>query len=338
MNADVLDASQGRAAACDVLCIGESMAMVTPLAAAPLETAEVFGVHSGGAESNVAVYLAALGHRAAWASRLGADPLGRRVRRSITDMGVDTGLVEHVAGGRTGVYFKDPGPGGTVVHYYRDGSAAASMDRTFVARLPGTARHIHLSGVTPALSEACRDMVEQLLGPRVLGSASISLDVNYRVGLWDPATAAPVLLALAQRADIVFTGRDEAELLWGTATPADIRTLLGDVPTVVVKDAEHAATEFSVGSSWSVPALAVEVRDAVGAGDAFAAGWLAARLRGLGPVSRLRLGHLVAAGTLQSTSDFMPPPSAAEIDGWLALDDAGWRALRPTSATADQDR
>ena len=61
-----------------VLCIGESMALVTPVLAEPLRSAERFAIRTGGAESTVALYLADAGHRASWVSRLGDDPLDRR--------------------------------------------------------------------------------------------------------------------------------------------------------------------------------------------------------------------------------------------------------------------
>lgn len=336
MDIDVREACGHSADALDVLCVGESMAMVAPTTPTALESADAFELHCGGAESNVAVYLAALGHRAAWASRLGQDPLGRRVRQSIAGMRVETDMVEHVPGARTGVYFKDPRPDGTSVHYYRDGSAAAGMDRSFVARLPRTSRYVHLSGVTPALSTTCREMVEEIVVHRALGEAVVSFDVNYRAGLWSVDAAAPVLLALARRADVVLTGRDEAERLWGTASTAEIRELLQGVPTVVIKDAARDATELSGGWAWTVPALAVEVREAVGAGDAFAAGWLAGLLRGYGPVTRLRLGHVAAAAALRSTSDFGALPPASRIEEMLALDEPGWRDAR-MAARSDEE-
>ncbi|WP_425315502.1 sugar kinase [Streptomyces viridochromogenes] len=77
-----------------------------------------------------------------------------------------------------------------------------------------------------------------------------------------------------------------------------------------------------------VPAPAVDVVAATGAGDAFAAGFLSAALRGLPIRDRLRHGHLWAAATLTAPGDLAAPPSRDTADRLVALDDAGWEKLR----------
>lgn len=318
-----------------VTCVGETMVMVTPAEVGRLEEAELFQLRPGGAESNVAVGLAALGHEASWASRLGDDPLGRRVLASLRSAGVDVSLVETDPGAPTGVYFKDPGAGGTTVHYYRRGSAASRLDVSWVRRLQARPSAIvHLTGITPALSDSCARFVEEVVLGRALGDRTVSLDVNYRPGLWSAADAAPVLARLAAAADIVFVGRDEAELLWGTRTARDVRGLLPGPSWLVVKDGPAAATAFYYYSSSSsphgsvaVPAPRVRVVEPVGAGDAFAAGFLAGHLRGLDPVRRVRLGHLVAAASLGSTSDSGPLPAPGDIERLLDLGEHDWADL-----------
>ncbi|QWB25777.1 PfkB family carbohydrate kinase [Streptomyces koelreuteriae] len=112
-----------------------------------------------------------------------------------------------------------------------------------------------------------------------------------------------MLRDLARAADLVFVGRDEAEALWGTAHPDDIASLLAPAPLVVVKDAEHGATSYAAGEVTFAPALTVEVVEPVGAGDAFAAGYLSGVLADLDEASRLRLGHRTAATALRSRDD-----------------------------------
>lgn len=282
--------------------------MVAPLDGSRLAEARGFRMDAGGAESNVAVHVAALGHPAAWFSRLGTDPLGDRILRQLAALGVDVSRVERDPAHPTGLYVKDPGHG---VRYYRAGSAAAQLDAPDAAAvaLDGV-RVLHVSGITAAISATASAFLDALIARAHAARVVVSFDVNHRAALWPREIAAPRLLALAARADLVFVGRDEAEVLWGTATAADIRDLLGDPAELVVKDGAVGATLFDAGGAHFAPALPVEVLEAVGAGDAFAGGYLAARLDGADAESRLRAGHERAALVLQTTSDTIEEHSA----------------------------
>src|SRR5699024_5895259 len=201
----------------DVLGVGESMVLLTPGGGETLEAAKVCSVSFAGAESTVALYLADEGHPVGWVGRVGQDPFGRRILSGLRKNRVDTSLVETDQRNPTGVFFKDPEPDGTRVHYYRKGSAAAHMGPDLADRLPieGT-RILHLSGITGALSSSCRRLVEVLFERARAAAVEVSFDVNYRPGLWATAEAAAPLAALARLADVVFVGRDEAQTLWGT--------------------------------------------------------------------------------------------------------------------------
>lgn len=315
----------------EVACVGETMVVLAPAAATPLEHADRLAVGVGGAESNVAMGLARLGHRAAWVSRVGDDPFGRRVLREVAAAGVDTTLVTVDPAAPTGVYLKDPGPDGTRVHYHRAGSAASRLTARALddPRLAGV-RLLHLTGITPALSRSCHDLVEHALTARPLPAARISFDVNHRARLWPARRAAPVLRDLAGRADVVLVGLDEAAALWGVTAPADVRALLPGPDLVVVKDGPVGATALPrTGAEVFVPALPAPVREPVGAGDAFAAGFLAGLLRGLDLPACLRLGHLTAVPALAAAGDTAPPPDPAWAAGALALSDTQWAALVP---------
>ncbi len=304
-----------------IICLGEAMVMVTPRESVSLLAADVFELSVGGAESTVALYLSEMGHDVAWVSRVGADPLGGRILETINCGGVDTSLVERDADARTGVYFKDPGPDGTRVYYYRGGSAASRMGPATLDRLPlTTATLVHFSGVTPGLSSSCAELAEELVR-RVAGSGTLlSFDVNYRPGIWSRTAAAPVLLRLSREVDIVFVGLDEAQQLWGTGTANDVRSLIDADNVLVVKDGDVGATEFAGGTSTFVPALDVAVVEAVGAGDAFAAGYLSGLIHKQTPTARLILGHSTAARALSSTRDFAPRTDPDLIENGPARD------------------
>ncbi|MDF6044521.1 sugar kinase [Streptomyces sp. JH14] len=254
------------------------------------------------------------------------------------------------------------------VAYYRAGSAASAMSPANVPAgdvLRG--RILHLSGITAALSEDCLSLLHFLTEPRP-GRPLISFDVNYRPGLWRGSEAGPqVLLDLARRADLVFVGEDEAQEAWGLCGADAIRAALPEPSLLVVKRGSDGATVFSgagpeprsatagraeaTGSGapgregagrgqaqdaaaatpdtvTTVPALHVDVVAAVGAGDAFAAGFLSATLRDLPVRERTRHGHLMAAAVLTVPGDLTAPPSRAHADRLVALDDDAWGRLR----------
>ncbi|MEU6394122.1 sugar kinase [Streptomyces sp. NPDC046939] len=291
-----------------VICLGETMAQIGPADGTPLEHSEALRLAVAGAESTVAQYLADLGHRAAWVSRVGDDPFGRRVVRAVASRGVDVGGVLVDPDAPTGVYFKDPGPDGTRVHYYRAGSAASRMSVADADRveLHGV-RLLHLTGITPALSDGCAALVRTVMERARRGGTLVSFDVNHRAALWASSKeAAATLHDLARLADLVLVGRDEAEVLWGTRTADDVRRLLGGSRTLVVKDGDVGVTEFGPDSTHFVAAPAVDVVEVVGAGDAFAAGYLGGLLDGAAPRERLALGHRLAGRTLRSIEDYVP--------------------------------
>lgn len=240
------------------------------------------------------------------------------------------------------------GPGGTgpggegsgapaagEVAYYRAGSAASAMSPATVdLAAVRSGRILHLSGITAALSADCLDLTRTLTAPGE-GRPLVSFDVNYRVGLWRSPADARVLLELARGCDLVFVGEDEAEAAWGvTGGPEALRAALPEPGTLVVKHGAGGATAFVDGAAGTsgrtvrAPAPRVDVVAAVGAGDAFAAGFLSATLRGLPLRDRLRHGHLLAAAALTVPGDLAVPPARAAVDRLVALDSEGWGTLR----------
>ncbi|WP_119286865.1 sugar kinase [Streptomyces sp. YIM 130001] len=321
----------------------------------------------GGAESNVACTLARAGHVARWVSRVGADGFGGHLVEEIASCGVDTSAVRRDPARPTGIYFRTAGERSTgaeadgeapaddtprgEVAYYRAGSAASAMSRENVDpdALADT-RILHLSGITAALSADCRALLAHLTGPRQAGPL-VSFDINYRMHLWpDAGTAGRVLKDLARGSDLVYVGEDEAEAVWGiTGGPAAIRAALPEPRVLVVKQGADGATLFErperperperserpdgAGQSGQdtvtrEPAPTVDVVAAVGAGDAFAAGFLSATLRALPAAQRLRHGHLMAAAALTVPGDLARPYDRETADRLTALPAAEWGALR----------
>ncbi|MFD8210795.1 sugar kinase [Streptomyces sp. NPDC059695] len=343
----------------DVVCLGESMVTFLPSRPGRLADVPSFTRAIGGAESNVACALAAAGHRVRWVGRVGRDGFGDHLVSTLGGHGVDVTAVGRDPHRPTGVYFRTDQDRATDAHevvYYRAGSAASAMSPATVPYASvGDARILHLTGITAALSADCLALMRELTAPRP-GRPLVSFDVNHRAGLWRDGAAAEVLLGLARDADVVFVGADEAERLWGTADPAAIRSLLREPAVLVVKRGGEDAVAFerragetarcggpAPGTGFApvhgaaprtapdtvtrAPAPRVAPVSPVGAGDAFAAGFLSATLRGLGTVARLRHGHLAAAAVLTVPGDFAAPPRRGHADRLVALDAAAWGTL-----------
>ncbi len=319
----------------DVVALGESMVTFVPTGPGRLADVGHFARGIGGAESNVVCALAAAGHTARWVSRVGADAFGDHLVTAVGAHGVDVASVRRDPARPTGVYFRTADDRSTAAHevaYYRAGSAASAMTVDSVDLTAARAgRILHLSGITAALSQGCADLLRELLRPGP-DRPLISFDVNHRPGLWRDGDAGRVLLELARAADLVFVGEDEAAQAWGVrpGDPGAIRDLLPEPETLVVKDGGRGARVFGPDRAAAVfaPALAVDVVSTTGAGDAFAAGFLSATLRGLGAHERLRHGHLTAAAALTTPGDTAVPPTRGHADRLAALDDHAWGRLR----------
>ncbi|WP_217141296.1 sugar kinase [Streptomyces sp. AC627_RSS907] len=322
----------------DVVALGESMVTFLPSRPGRLADVPSFDRAIGGAESNVACVLAAAGHSARWAGRVGADGFGDHLVEAIGAYGVDVSTVRRDPDRPTGVYFRTAGDRATDAHevaYYRAGSAASAMSTTTMdLDAVRAGRILHLSGITAALSADCLDLMRELTARRP-GRPLVSFDVNHRPGLWRDGDGSRVLLELARGADIVFVGEDEA---WGLDGAEAVRAALPEPDLLVVKQGAAGATAFHGTDVTFVPALTVDVVAAVGAGDAFAAGFLSATLRGLPVRDRLRHGHLMAAAALTVPGDLAPPPARDHADRLAALDDAAWGRLRlgPAWTQADE--
>ena len=306
----------------DVLTIGESM-----LTLYRDNSSEQFGWYVGGAESNVARYCAGLGLRTGWISRLGVGLAGLLVHDAISASGVDTSGVEFSETAPTGLMMKEIPVQNRRVQYYRTGSAASQMspDSHLVERCLNS-RLLHLTGITMALSDGCRDLVNTLLSEP--SQCLRSFDLNWRPTLWSSTEAASVLTDAANRADIVFVGTDEAAAVWNITEVSEIRRLLPDPNCIVVKDGERGVYTITAETQHFEPALRGLVVDPMGAGDAFAAGFICGVLTRPHDIRRAqRLGHVTAMSALTSRHDVGRLPDSEAIELMLDTDTEGWRKL-----------
>ncbi|MFD3593416.1 sugar kinase [Nocardia sp. NPDC058640] len=323
--------------------MGEGLAVLIA-GAGPLEQSAQFERGAGGAEANVAVVLAQLGVSAAWLSRVGEDGFGRYLIADLAAKGVDVDAVAIDPTRPTGLYVKERGAGSgetndlpahaSRMHYYRTGSAASALSPAdLTPSLFDGADLVHFTGITPALSESATELTRALLA-RPRSGTLISFDLNYRPAVWGSRIdeAADELAAHIRGADVVFLGADEAEEIFGTGDPAALRALFPEPTQLIVKNDKHTVTGFDGKTAIEVPALTLNITERIGAGDAFAGGYLAALLHGADLRTRLRYGHLCAASALTATGDSAKLPPSQDIQRLAVLPDQTWAGLRYPAA------
>jgi 2-dehydro-3-deoxygluconokinase len=306
--------------------------MVSLRSAGPLSAGGTLGMHVAGAESNVAVGVARLGHRVGWAGVVGADPHGEFILRQLRSEGIAVHHRED-AGRGTGVMFLEQRTADvTRAFYYRAGSAGSTLDRADVdAAFRNGARVLHLTGITAALSQEARRAVEYAAARAAGEGLEVSLDVNYRSKLWSRDEARAVLTPLARHASILIASDDELGLVAaggpaGSAGAGPAADLAGDAETamaaelldrgvreVVVKRGAAGAGVHTASGRWETPAVPVTSIDTVGAGDAFTAGYLSALLDGEDVAGRLRRGALAGAFAVSTAGDWEGLPRRDEL-------------------------
>lgn len=295
------------------VCVGEGLIALVPASTAPWEDNRTFHRSLAGAEWNTAIALASAGIRSAVVSRVGDDGFGRFLLAELRRLDVDASAVEIDPHAPTGLYVKElsPAPDGAVdgtMHYYRAGSAGAGLSPSTLAgtaasALLADAALVHTSGITPALSASARAAQDALFADDVQGRMR-SFDVNWRSALWHgrEEEGRAVLDAYARRADVVFCTRSDAAEVFGTDDPDRLRTLLPEPRFLLVTD-RHGAVAFEGEERQQSDALDVPVVETIGAGDAFAAGFLAGVLTGLSLSGSLARAHRIATRALTSTRD-----------------------------------
>ena len=313
----------------DLVGIGEVMVRLAALPPLRLEQASALDVQIGGAEANVAAACARLGLRTAFISALPADHVwGDRTVRELTGHGVDCAGVRHRPASRMGVYFLEYGasPRPVRVLYDRRDSALSQLVADEVEwSLVRGARLLHLSGVTAALGENLRDVLRRALDEADGAGVPVSFDVNYRSRLWAPEAARQFFAEIFPRLRYLFVGADDAQVVLGlSGHPDQILERLAAL-------APGAAIALTLGEAGSAVRLrdgallrpsrlyTVSVVDRVGAGDAFAAGFLWATLTGRTPQHAVDAATALAALKCTVWGD-VPLVSRAELEELLASD------------------
>lgn len=307
--------------ALDVVTFGEAMLMLVADQPGPLERVSAFHKRTAGAETNVAIGLARLGLRVGWASRLGVDSMGRYLLAEMQREGIDCSHVVCDPTQRTGFQFKGRVNDGSdpPVEYHRKGSAASQMqladiDESWLR----AARHLHSTGVFPAISENCYAVAGKAMILMRAAGRTVSFDPNLRPSLWASTEAMCAgINTLAGLADWVFPGIEEGRLLTGRDTPEAIAQFYRDlgVKLVVIKLGADGAFFDSGAEQGYVSGVPVKtVVDTVGAGDGFAAGVISALLEGCALQAAVERGAWIGARAVQVLGDTEGLPTRHELE------------------------
>lgn len=313
----------------DVLTFGEPMVLLIAEQSGALEQVERFHKSVAGADLNVATGLARLGLRTEYVCALGADSFGAYIRAHLAREGIGQRWVHTHPRRATGMMLKSCVDDGSdpAIEYHRQGSAASALGLGSFSpewlrqgRFP--ARHLHLTGISMAVSPSMRQLAFELAALARKNGASISFDPNLRPQLWpSQSEMIATLNAMAALSDIVLPGDGEGRILTGSADPAAIAAyyLARGADQVVVKTGSRGAycaerLEDGTVQSAQVPAVRVErVVDTVGAGDGFAVGVISARLQGMNLEAAALRGNRIAAQVIQSKGDSTGLPDRATL-------------------------
>lgn len=267
-----------------VVTIGETMVLVSSTIEEPLQHSKHMTLGIGGAESNVAIGLRRLGTDVTWIGKIGEDSAGDLVERELRAEGINVVGVRDPDAPTALMLKERRSAAETRVWYYRAGNAGSRLGVSDLdpALISGAAL-LHLTGITPALSESARLMTLEAIRIARAAGVPVSFDLNYRKGLWSHDAAAEFYRQVVPLVDIVFAGDDEAAIAVGpAASPEHLAQLLVDLGAgqAVIKRGADGALALVDGTITAQKAVPVTVRDTVGAGDAFVAGYLAEYLAG----------------------------------------------------------
>jgi 2-dehydro-3-deoxygluconokinase len=318
----------------DVLTFGETMLRLSPPGRLRFGQSDTLTAWVAGSESNVAAALTALGVSVTWVSRLPDNEMGRKVACTLRACGVDVSSVVWTdPADRVGLLYTEAAapPRPALVIYDRAHSAASHLSPADLAdALFATHRHLHVTGITPALSPTCAETTGDAVRCARTAGLTISLDINYRAKLWTPEAACSALSPLASGVDVLICSRDDAARVFGEAgddaeRAESLRTRF-DARWVVLTVGGDGAVICDDTACVAVPAVPIETTvDRFGSGDALAAGILAGWLQDLGLEDSLRLGAATAALKRTIPGDLLLA-TRAEIDAVLAQDTgANWR-------------
>lgn len=305
-----------------VLLVGESMGLFAAEEEGACSSVEDFDSSVAGAELNVAIGLKRLGQEPEYLTRVGDDPLGKKVVGFMHCNHLDTSNVITDGRRHTGFMLKTKvSNGDPLTYYFRTDSAASALSPDDIFNIDfSDIALVHVTGILPPLSDSALEATEALIARAEFNHAFITFDPNLRPALWrDEKTMSSTLRRLASHADMVLPGKSEGRALFGLSDPRDIgRAFVGNgAHYAVVKDGARGAWATDGEHDIYVPGFVVdEVVDTVGAGDGFAAGLLSVLLEGGTIRSAMERACAVGAMQTQFVSDNQGLPDLMDLNAF----------------------
>ncbi|MCU1403415.1 MAG: sugar kinase [Microbacteriaceae bacterium] len=300
-----------------VVTIGETMALMSSSGVGPLQHERSMTIGIGGSESNVAIGLSRLGVPVTWIGKVGADSLGDLVVREIGAEGVRV-VASRDDGAPTSLMIKERRTSiDTHVWYYRRGNAGSRLRADeFDHDIIRGASLLHLTGISPALSEGMADTVLEAIRIARDAGVVVSFDLNFRGKLWSRQEAHAAYSRIVPLCDVVFGGEDEAAIALGKAgTPSELARGLVDLGAgqAVIKLGAFGAIALVDGVEYERAAIRIDPIDTVGAGDAFVAGYLSEYLENADVPTRLTTAVTAGAYVCLAHGDWEGAPRRHEL-------------------------
>lgn len=307
----------------DVITIGETMVLMTPSSSPMVRYAEAFSKSFGGAETNVAIGLARLGHQVGWISKLGNDEFGDYILHEIRGEGIDVSQVKRSSSHPTGLYFKEIRHAGDVrVSYYRKGSAASTISEDDLNKsYLKNAKYLHVTGITPALSESAYQAIITAMKIAREHGVKVIFDPNLRRKLWAEDKAKNTLIEMATLADVILPGMEEAAFLVNETEPERAAKKFLDLgcEMVVIKLGDKGAFYQTLEKNEYVAGYDVkQVIDPVGAGDGFVAGLISGFLDNLTVHNAVKRANAIGAIQTQVQGDYQGLPNKTELTAFMS--------------------
>ena len=252
----------------------------------------------GGDTSNMAIAAARLGARVGFVTRLGDDAFGRLFRELWAAEGVDMRGVATDAEAPTGVYFVTHGVRGHEFSYLRAGSAASRMrPETLPLEVIRSARLLHVSGISQAISATACDSVFAAIDEARATGALVTYDPNLRLKLWPLPRARATILATIERCSWCMPSLEDAAMLFGDGDAAGAIATChrAGAPGVVMKLGAEGCIVSDGARQQHVPAHRVTPLDATGAGDCFDGAFAVRLLAGDDPFTAAAYANVAAA-------------------------------------------
>lgn len=310
----------------DIVTFGESMVALDPSANGPLRHVHDFKKHMAGAETNVLIGMSRLGHRTSWLSKVGDDEFGKYILSTLRSEGIDISRVKIEPNTITGVMFKEKRNNRQLnVYYYRQSSAASFINEEDIHEdWIRNARLLHITGITPALSSTCLAAVRKAVRIAKEAGVPISFDPNLRLKLWDREVACETLLSLIPDCTYFLPGYSEGKILTGIDSIEQMAESFHQMGagTVVIKHGKEGAYLYDQNGGRWIKGYPVEnVADPIGAGDAFAAGFLSGILNGDSHENSVKRGNLLGSYAVTMEGDWEGLPDLMEIEQMFSEDD-----------------